>query len=264
MCPSRTAWLALVLCACSAPPSTPHGEGLARQLLSREEYDWQTRTEPFGHIHYLKDSHAEKTADSLAEQITEARATVLKFIGESETGPPSELFFVDSRGEMQRLIGRPLGGMVKSGEKVALFVYGPGYAPFLKHELTHLYTHYSWGQPRGGRWISEGIATLVTGPCQGHSVDQLAAGLMQGRQMKSWRELQTEFDVIPEVPANVQAASMTAFILQTRGMDALKYAWDGDSTFVGLERDWLDQLGTAQPAELDINWLIERGCSPKP
>ena len=129
-------------------PNRPHGEGLAHQLLSRAEVRWQTHETPHAHLHFEPGSYTAKTAVTLAADVEQARAEALSFLQQRDTGPPSELFFVDSREAMARLIGQPIAGMVKSGEKTALFVRNAGYRPFLMHELTH-FTRTTTGVRRG-------------------------------------------------------------------------------------------------------------------
>ena len=252
--------LTIGLSACRDSSAELHGTGLARQLLTRSEYQWQTHQTAAAHLHFQPNSYAAKSTAHLTSAVDSARAEVLAFLNEKDVGPASELFFVDSREQMQQLIGRPIAGMVQSGEKTAIFVYNEQYKPFLAHELTHLYSHYNWGRPGHGRWLSEGLAMLVTGPCQGHTVNELAAGLKHGNELLKWTDLQDRFEEVPEVVANIQAASMADMIMQRGGKPALQSAWRADSSFASLEKEWLAALDTTSQAHLDVEKLKREGC----
>jgi hypothetical protein len=91
-------------------------------------------------------------------------------------------------------------------------------------------------------------------------VDALAAGLKRAGRVRRWRELQVEFETIPEVPANLQAASMTGFIMREHGIRGVRDAWDGESAFTDLEPRWTAHLAAVQPAELDLERLKREGC----
>jgi hypothetical protein len=243
-----------------AAPSPLHQTGFARHLLARGA--WPSYEAPTGHIHFRSGSHTARTTNSISHAVDSARSVVLGFLQLRDT-QPIEVFFVDSREQMQQLVGRPLGGMVQSGERTALLVYNESYTPFLVHELTHLYTHHHWGQPRAGRWLSEGLAALVSGDCQGFSIDAVVKGLHERGQLRTWQELMRDFEKIDELSANPQAASMVGFIHSRGGMAAVRAAWLAESwqPDPGFEAAWLARV-KAEPAGalLDVPRLRDHGC----
>jgi hypothetical protein len=246
--------------------------GLARNLLSREGYHWQTHEFEHGHVHFLPNSHAEKTKEQISQAIDSVRTAVLTIVGLPEREDERiDVFFVDSREQMQTLIGRPMGGMVQSGEPTAVLVYNAQFAPFLLHEITHLYTHYRWGAPLNGRWISEGIAMLVSGDCQGHSIHDFVKGLHEDNRLTPWPEFVRNFDRLDELSANPQAASMVAFLRSKGGMTLVRDVWTSDGWSVveqrfgapigQIEREWWGQVqNTGTAARLDIDRLRREGC----
>lgn len=251
-------------------PVTHHRVGgFAESLLHRNDFDWEV--EPFaqGHLHFLPSSHASKTAGQLGAIVDSARRQVLRFIEMNDSVQPIELFFVDTREEMRQLVGRPIGGMVSSGERTAIFVYNAGYNPFLLHELTHLYTHHAWGQPRH-RWITEGLAMLASGSCQGHTVDEIAHGFEKQGKLVFWPEFPNEFDRMDEVRANVQAASMVNYLMSRWGMEIVREVWTAEdwsgiedtyqTSVIELEARWLQRIRAAKPAILDVERLRKEGC----
>ena len=249
-------------------PDHAASDGFVEHLLTRDS-SWQTHSFAHGHLHFLPNSHAARTKSELEKKVNSARDSVLRFFAIRDTALPIELFFVDSRDQMRELVGRPIGGMVQSGARTAIFVYNAGYKPFLVHELTHLYTHYHWGSPRA-RWISEGAAMLASGKCQGHTVDELAHTMERRGAVVEWRRFPDEFDNLNEIPANIQAASMVGFIRRQFSNDGLRDAWMGrdwssveellQMSVSEMEARWTGDLRKGGFAELDTVKLKAEGC----
>ena len=247
-----------------------HSESFARQLFANPKYTWKTHQISHGHIHFIEHSHAARTRTASAVTTEAARTAALEFLQLTDT-LPIEVFFVDTREQMRELVGNPIGGMVQSGERTALLMHSETYAAFLNHELTHLYTHYNWGPPRHGRWISEGIAALANGDCQGHSLAALVKGLHEDKKLRTWSELRSQFDSLDEVSANLQAASIVAYVRKRGGIRAVQDLWMANDwsalerTFraplAEVEADWLASV-TKHPeaARLDIEALRKHGC----
>jgi hypothetical protein len=152
-----------------------------------------------------------------------------------------------------------------------VLVYHAGFTPFLLHELTHLYTHYRWGAPRNGRWLSEGIAMLVSGDCQGHSIDDFVKGLHEDGGLTPWSQFVRDFDRLDELSANPQAASMVAFLRAKADITMIRDLWmsEGWSAVerrlrapIGqTEREWWQRVqNTGIAARFDTERLRKEGC----
>lgn len=251
------------LAACSeAQPPIEH-TGLARTLLAREGYAWQTHDLMRGHVHYLPDSDAARDIDALATTIDSIGGRIHTQLALGNDSP-IEVFIANSRAMMQELVERPVAGIVQSGERTAVLLYDSSYTPAIAHELTHLYTHFEWGPPVNGRWISEGLATLLNMPCQGHDVRALVKGLADDGKLRGWTELRRDFESIDEVEGNVQAASIVAYIREVKGVSAVRQLWmnerPADASLETGWRTWVAQSGPA--ARLDAERLKEKGCTP--
>jgi hypothetical protein len=185
-------------------------------------------------------------------------------LGSSEQ---AALFFLASRADMQRLSGRPLAGFVQPGEATAFFVWAPGYRAPLRHELAHLYTLENWGRPAAGEaatWLVEGIGAWAGGPCQGHSPDALAAGLLMRGALPSVAELAGRLRALPEDVALPAAGSLTQFLYEEEGIAGLRARWQAEANN-GLpdsttDAAWRAHLATVQPAALDITRVMREGC----
>jgi hypothetical protein len=211
-------------------------------------------------------------ADALGAEAEAARTAALARLGEpAEVAgePPIELFFVDARDDMRRLMGRPIGGFAQPRELTAAFVAGPGYAPFLRHEITHAYASVRWGELRAGEWLTEGLAALAQGRCQGHEVDALAARYVAGGAVPPLPELVARFRDVPELPGYLASASVVDFVRRREGIGAVRALWrtarpagehplgpDGAAT----EAAWRRHLAGVRPAALDSVRLLREGC----
>ena len=244
----------------------------ARELLARPGFAWQTVTTPIARIHTEQGSKVERMVPALADSIADARRVALRTLREPELDNEAklELFLVDTRDDMQRLMGRPIGGFAQPGELTAAFVAGPGYRPFLRHELTHAYAAVRWGTLAAGVWLTEGLAALAQGACQGHEVDALAAGYLAQGAIPPLRALAERFREFPEVPSYLAAASAISFMERETNIDAIRGLWRGTADGVrehplgkdgeSREARWRTYLGTVSPAVLDTARLRREGC----
>jgi hypothetical protein len=249
-----------------------HAGGLAKMLLSRRDVTWETHALASGHLHFAAASHAARNTSAAVAEVDRARARATSALGIQDDAP-IEVFLVESRDIMRELVGRPIGGMVQAGERTTILVHSATYTPLLVHELTHLFSHDHWGPVNGGRWMSEGLATLVNGDCQGHSIMQLAKGLQEDGKLRPWAELTRDFNQIDEITGNVQAASMLEFIMTDFGIATIRDMWRGDGLTTlerrstralgEMEETWLRRVRAANmnAARFDLPELRNHGCT---
>ena len=243
----------------------------ARALIERNEFDWRVLETAHARIHTPRSSRVFTRAPELADSVEHARLAALTTLGEPDRGdePRLEVFLVDTRGEMARIAGRPIGGFAQPGELTAVLVAGPGYNPLLRHELTHAIAAVRWGELRSGAWLTEGLAALAQGECQGHSVDGIAAGYLASGRLPSVELMLKDFRTVPELPGYTGAASFAGYIRQRYGAATLRALWKGaapDSiaedlrTRRVLEREWLSKLRSVPSAAFDSARLYREGC----
>lgn len=279
-------WFLVVLfLACSCRPS-PASDGprpiastaiattgpIARQLLATPDFTWHSFQTPHVRLH-LAGEMASNRVGQLADSVEQARRAVLALLGEREVAEeaPLELVLVETREDMRRLVGRPVAGSGFPEELSAVMVAGAGYRPFFRHELTHTYAAHRWGRRQTGSWLDEGLATLATGPCQGQSIDAVAAGYIESGDSPTLDALTGDFYKIPELPAYFTAASIAEFLMQRDGIAAVQSIWRGE--VAGVDRahplgpdterlwsEWKQRLSSVQPVALDTARLRRDGC----
>lgn len=259
--------------ACARGQTSEDNGALARRLLADARTEWRTVLVPGARLRFARGGAADRNGPTVAESVRVIRRDLLARLGiavAEDTARRANLFFVNSRDEMRRLSGRPLAGFVQQGEQTGVFVVTDGfrYGPLLRHELAHLYTFEAWGTPRAGRWLVEGLATWIAGPCQGHSPDELAAGAAARQSLVSLTVLASNFARVDEVVAMPEAGSIVGFLVRREGLDAIRRRWrEAPDTIHPLGRNgptieaaWLSELRSVRPATLDVARLMVEGC----
>ena len=279
-----TIWLTLLAAAaCHHPareqpraiPSTSVETtgAIAQELLSARDFTWRSFATSHFRIHLANGMNPARI-DVIADSVENARRVVLALIDEPEVDDeePVELFLVETRDDMRRLIGDPVTGNGYPSELTAVVVAGDGYRAFYRHMLTHTYVAHRWGRRRSGPWLDEGLATRATGTCQGHAIDAIAAGYARAREAPPLALLTSAaFDTLPELPSYYTAASLVDLFQHREGIAAVRALWRGEAGGVTFENPlgpgtntiwtaWQRRIAAAKPATLDEPWLRQDGC----
>ncbi len=280
----RTICFALcLLIACGTPPRDPPQRipagpvettgAIARQLLAAKGFAWTSFQTAHARIHLANTMNAARI-DVIADSVENARRVVLALIHEPEIPDeePLELFLVETRDDLRRLLGAAVTGTGYPSELTAVAVAGDGYRAFYRHYMTHTYVARRWGRRRAGSWLDEGLATRATGNCQGNSIDAIVAGYANDGRMPSLAVLTSPaFDSLPELPANFTAASLVDFFQRKKGIAAVRALWRGEAGGVtddqplgpgtdSIWKAWQHHLGGVTPAKVSPNWLRQDGC----
>jgi hypothetical protein len=252
------------------PPTDPHAPiGLARAAY---ESDIPWIEESVGTLHILVQTggsaagHVARLRDSAVEAFDNAFALL------DET-PPAEPFwtvYVDSRADMQRLVGRPVGGWADPTSRAAAnVVTADGRSPD-RHEMMHVATGVAWGVPaRPWAWISEGLGTYAPGECADAGIQPLAAALLETGEAVPLSRLIHHFFEVGEVGAYLQSASVVGYIREMFGIAALRAIWrEGPAAIpvvtgkdlLALELDWRDFVSRFPAATAALEVVNDRGC----
>ena len=247
----------------------PHATGLANELLHQSGYGWQTRDFKHGHIHYLRGSHADNHQAALVALVDSARYRAAAWsVGNDDD--PIELFFVDTRDQLQELVRTRDPGVFRSGERTALFLYNAEFTPLLVQELLQLYAHDRWGPPRNGPWLSVGWGASIASACQGYDLHEVMRGQKQDGRVRPWREFARDFESIDEIDAMLQAASMVDYLSSLQV--PLSELWHTEGWAVAerktgrsvaqLDSAWQQTLDVHYPAKrVDREKFYREGCS---
>jgi len=211
-------------------------------------------------------AHVERVRESASAAFDHA----FRLLEETPPEVPFWIFYVDSRADMRRIVGRPAGGLADGVARTAVnTVTSDGRAPD-RHEVMHVAATVAWGAPAAPwAWINEGLATYAPGECAGADVHSLAAALVETGEAVPLHRLIHGFWEGDEVSAYLQAASVVGYIREVYGIGAVRAIWqDGPAGFpaaagdavAGLEREWLAFVSRLQPATAALEAVRRGGC----
>ncbi len=213
--------------ALSAAPSDPSPSQSAdvQRILRDERYEWFTTETPNTLIHFPVGSFAQANRDVLPERAEESRAAVLRLLHDSAYANTMELFYVDSRQDMENLTGSPATGFAYYRDDAVVLVFNENWRAFERHELTHVVTLGTWPTPARPA-VVEGLATYVDGECGGYENGRVARTMLDMGALIPLESLTGDFRRQNDLVAYLQAASAIEFIMQQRGPEVIRFLWE--------------------------------------
>lgn len=257
--------LSLLAAAFPAGLGAQEPAGLGRAALDNPAFTWLDRTTPALRLHFLADSYPALHQDSLARLTTAGRAHGLALLGVEDFPAPIDVFFIESRDQMNALVGFPVTGFAHRDARAVFLVTNPDWRAFARHELMHVLVHQLWGPAaRPDAWIVEGLAQFADGRCGPYTNDDVAHALGARSGYVPFDTLVARFRQLNDLTAYLQAASMIGHLYETRGREAVRRVWTRGvgALPAGFERSWREWLAArarpVAPADLDV--IAAKGC----
>lgn len=220
-------------------------DGLARAALANAAFTWVHHEAPHLRLHFLVDSYAAVRADRLIRSTQAARAHDLALLGVEDFAFAIDVFFIDTRAQMDSLVGVPATGFAHRDARAVFLVANADWRSFERHELMHVLAHHLWGpaaQPSA--WIEEGLAQFADGRCGAHSVDSVAHALGADAGHVSLDTLVARFRELNDLGAYLQAASFVGYLYARYGRDTVRDVWqNGADALVRVTGQSLHALG---------------------
>ena len=246
--------------------------GLVQRALDDTSFHWSSAETEGIKLFYKADSFAERHRMMLLRSAQVSVEEVLESMGEKGYDRVLHVFYVDTRKEMERIVGRPVAGYADWTGSGVFLVFNPDWRSFDKHEITHVLTMSMWGTPDPtSRWMIEGVAIYCDGWCREYSVDEIAWYLLSRDQLPPLQELFENFAELGEIRAGFYAASVIGFIRNTYGVMALRNLWMNGSvdlagslgsTINEVENSWKKYLKerVGDDGQIDMERIEELGC----
>lgn len=222
---------------------------------------------------YFKDSSyiANHLVD-IEQELDIAYSKILSVLNIASYNNGIYLLAVDSKEEMQKVLGYKIKGGAAQGHDLVFFVYNQNIRPQFKHEIFHLIAYETWG-PTNYRLLDEGGATYTDNFCfYDNPMFSINAYYLQQKMLFPLDSLVNSFDIQAkksDVIAYIQSAGIFKYLYEKYGAEKMKLLWTGGfenfKTIYGfsikqLETDWLNFVKTVPiPKDFDINKLNE-GC----
>jgi hypothetical protein len=249
-----------------------HSQDLVRQALDDPYFQWRSVENAEARVYYKESSFAERHRHTLLRSVTTAIEEDLEFLGESAYEDVLNVFFVDTREEMERIVGRPVSGYANWGASGIFLVFAPGWRSFETHEFAHIITMGVWGAPHASStWMIEGLCIASDGWCREFSVDEIAYHLLTSGQLPPLEELPAKLAELGEIRGGFYAASVIGFIRHQFGADAVRKLWTNGSvnlpatlglSFDKIEPMWKEYLErqVGDGVQVDMGQIDESGC----
>ena len=256
---------------CSIPAAESDDRPEVQRILGDVRYEWVSTESPNTRLHYPVGSFAEQQRDQLSARAEEAKNSVLLRLNAPGYSSSVDLFYVDSRADMEQLVGRPVTGFAYFDERAVVLVYNATWRPFERHELTHVVTLGTWPDPAGPA-VVEGMATYVDGFCGGYENGRVARTIHDTGTGVALETLAEDFRIQDDLVAYLQAASLIEFAVKRAGPGAIHTLWESglpalpelpgisfDGEFELQFEDWLTRTYDPIPAD---SWraIREYGC----
>ncbi len=247
-------------------------DDFVRKALDDSTFTWLSSSSNGIRIFCQKDSFAEKHRMMLLRSIQTTVGEVLELLDETAHEPLLRVFYLESRDEMKRIVGRPYSGFANWEADGIFLVLSPEWRSFEKHEFTHVITMGIWGPPDvTSSWMIEGIAIYSDGWCREYTVDEIAFYLLSNGQLPSLRELFDNYANLGEIRAGVSAASLIGFIRSTYGMPKLRRLWSNGvgnlKEVLGGEADQIEnswklylKQNARKDVPVDMDTINKLGC----
>jgi hypothetical protein len=247
-------------------------QDLVRRALEDSNIDWNSSEAQGVQIFYKPGSFAERHRAMLLRSVRVAIAEVLEFTGDPQYDRTLHVFYVDSRQEMEEIVGQPVSGYSNWTASGIFVVFNPQWRSFEKHETTHVLTMGVWGAPDpSSRWMIEGVSIYADGWCREYSIDVIAYYLLTHDRLPPLEKLFEDFAELGEIRAGVYAASVIGFIRKTYGAEALRNMWTNGSRDLTeslgspidqVETSWQEYLRqiVGDDVEIDMESIEELGC----
>ena len=228
----------------SQPANPP--QGLGQAAIDNAAFEWIKRDTANLRLYFLAGSYAAAHQDDLAQRAEAAHRDNLRLLGVERFDDVIDVFFIESRAQMDSLVGVPVTGLADRDARAVFLVTNPGWRSFERHEIMHVLAHHVWG-PASGAWVEEGFAQFADRRCGEYTNDDVVHGLAAQGGYVPIDTLVATFRQLDDLTAYLEAASMMGFLFEKHGRDGARAVWQR-----GLEA--IPEVTGEQPSEFAETW----------
>ncbi|MHA6278634.1 hypothetical protein ACXYMT_00495 [Salinimicrobium sp. CAU 1759] len=224
-------------------------EGLISSTLSCNEINWIIHKSENFSLYAPEGSYAAERLPELAKKTETARQLVMERLQVVKQEKPPRLIFLENSDQVSGLFGMASGGRAVVEENGIFYLKNEDIDPPLQHELGHLYSWRSWGDPAAS-WLSEGVAVYTGGDCAGEDLHAWAAKMALENKLLDFTELELDFDFSKAEP-HLQAGSFIKYIMEKYGVLSFRILWENglsaslDATQLEMDSllvDWTNHI----------------------
>jgi hypothetical protein len=261
----------LVTLTSSLVGQAPAPTGLAASALANENFSWVRSDVPGFRVYFLADSYPARHRDSLSARLPQALAHARELIEVTDSLHPIDLFFVESRPQMEALVGGRATGFAHTAARAVFVMTNPDWRAFEQHEIMHVVAVQSWGRASPGTdWLQEGLAQFADGYCGGYTNSDIAIALTRRHGWIPLEDVLARFRQQPDLRAYLQAAAFVKHLHERFGVATLQKLWMEGATprteihgvpLGVIEERWRNELRMSRvPSDVAIERIEEDGC----
>ena len=223
-------------------------------------------------IYFKDNSYTATHLDNIENELDIAYNKILSVLDIPTYKNGIYLLAVDSKEEMQKVMGYKIKGGAAKGHDLVFFVYNPHIRPQFKHEIFHLISYETWGLTNY-RLLDEGGATYTDNFCfYDNPMYTINSYYLKNGKLFTFDSLINDFDnqaKKSDLIAYLQSAGIFKYLYEKYGVEKMKQLWirgfEDFELIYGfsikqLEIDWINLIKTIPvPKDFDINKLKE-GC----
>lgn len=149
-------------------------------------------------------------------------------------GKPIHVLVTASRTRFPRLLSPHAKGLttqMPQGGDIIILVMNDSVRALTRHEVMHVVAQRTWGPAvLGQAWLSEGLATLADGKCQGATTIAVARDLLRDHPTMTADDVTTHFVELWQSDrgrAYVLPSSFVGFLWDRLGRDGVRRLWQG-------------------------------------
>ena len=246
--------------------------GLAKALLGDNSFEFITVEQAHFRFHYQRGSFASSRLASLQSDAKKARLKGLEILQEADYPRVIDVFYLQSRAEMQRAIGFSVKGFSDWRSRTVLIVVNEEIRAYHAHEIMHILSSNLWGFPAdSNHCFLEGLAVFADSPCLGYSLHEIAAFMAHKGLLIPLNTMFGSFRQQADVPSYMQAGSLVEYLIEMYGLDKFKKIWkEGPERLEHILGISLEELEKRHERYLrgqyrrvpEVQWqvLLEKGC----
>ncbi len=232
----------LLFCNCGKTED----KGMISSALSSDEIAWDTYNSENFSLYAPEGSYAADKLPELADKAETARQLVMERLQVVKQEQAPQLIFLETGEHMMKFAGIATGGKAVIEENGIFYLLKEDVHPPLQHELGHLYSWRSWGEP-AAHWLREGVAVYTAGDCAGEDLHAWASKMALENKLIDFDELEQNHD-FSKAGAHLQAGSFVKYIMEKYGVLSFRKLWENGLTASGeathLEMDALLEAWT--------------------
>ena len=242
--------LMLILSSCSLIQFGTYNPPSKVETLSNSSFRWQKDSTKHFNFYYDSRFIPNGYVDSAKVIFEKEYPELLRFLGVKKYKEKLNLFMVDSRKDMGKLIGMETNGIASPKDNTVYSIFNANVKTYGKHEFCHVISINEWGMYKEV-WLSEGLAVNSDDNWWGYDLHSLANYLYSKNKLIPIKEIIKNFHKYESLITYPECGSFVKYIKDKYGLALVKELWkDGatvfekrlDKNISSIEQEWLQEI----------------------